>query len=92
MKKGFIPVEAIVGKKYRTWYMDVSNLTIKELVELKKELRESKIDSVASLDAIIHDIINYDVDKSKMIRREMQKEKAKYRNSKALIRMKKRGR
>ncbi len=92
MQKGFIPVEAIVNNKHKTWHMDVSNLTIKELVDLKNELKGSKVDSIASLDAIIHDMINYDVDKTKIVRREMQKEKAKYKNSKALIRMKKRGR
>ena len=47
-KKLYIPIET----KYESWYMDVSGLSLSELIELKNELRGS-FDSVSVIDGII---------------------------------------
>ena len=92
MMKDFIPVEAKVNGKFTIWYMDVSTLSLNELVKLKNELKGSKVESVVSLDAIIHDNINWNRQDLKAERREKQKMSSPYKNSKALIKTKRKGR
>ena len=47
-KKLYVPIET----KYESWYMDVSDLSLSELIELKNELRGS-FDSISVIDGII---------------------------------------
>ncbi len=92
MVKGFIPVEAKVNGKLTTWYMDVNALSLNELITLKNELKGSKVESIVPLDAIIHDTINWNRQDLKAQRRENQKNKGLYKNSKALVKKKRMGR
>ena len=83
--KDFIPVEAKINNKYYVWYLDVSSLSLNELVNLKNELIGSRADSIVILDAIIHDMINIDRQDLKSERREKQRANGSYKNPKALI-------
>lgn len=92
MMKDFIPVEAKVNGKLTIWHMDVSSLSLNELVKLKNELKGSKVESVVPLDAIIHDSINCNRQDLKAERREKQKMRSPYKNSKAFIKTRRKGR
>ena len=92
MVKGFIPVEAIVNGNNTVWYMDVNALSLNELITLKNELKGSKVESIVPLDAIIHETINWNRQDLKAQRRESQKNKGLYKNSKALVKKKRMGR
>ena len=89
MLKDFIPVEAYVDGKLTVWYMDVSGLNLADLIALKKELKGRKIESISSIDAIIHNNINWNIGYLKAERRENKKV---YRNQKALIKQRRQGR
>ena len=52
MKNTYIPVEVNKKKKVKTWYLDVTNLGLEELISLKNELSGV---SVSCLDAVIYD-------------------------------------
>ena len=67
MVSRFIPVD---GNENEIWYMDISNLTLTDLIQLKKELYGYKVNSVAAIDAIIHDESGYDYSDIKSIKRE----------------------
>ena len=92
MVNGFIPVEAKVNGNNTIWYMDVNSLSLNELITLKNELKGSKVESIAPLDAIIYDKINWSHHDLKVERRESQKNKGLYKKHKALIRKKRMGR
>jgi len=92
MMKDFIPVEARANGKDTIWYMNVSSLGLNELTKLKNELKRSKVESVVQLDAIIHDLINCNRQDLKAERRENRRSNGPYRNKKALIKRKRRGR
>ena len=67
MVSRFIPVE---GNENEIWYMDTSNLTLTDLIQLKKELNGNKVNSVSAIDAIIHDELGYEYSDIKSIKRE----------------------
>ena len=52
MKKTYIPIKVHEDNKLRTWYLDVTNSAIEELITLKKELDGM---STECLDAVIYD-------------------------------------
>lgn len=52
MKNTYIPIEVNKQKKIKTWYLDVTNLGLEELISLKKELSGA---SVSCLEAVIYD-------------------------------------
>ena len=83
--KNFIPVEANVKGNNDVWFIDVSKLSLNELIKLKKELEGNKTDSVRSIDAIIHQNIGYDIDELKMSRRETKKENRTFKKQKAVF-------
>lgn len=86
MKNEFIPVPT--GKEY--WYMDISNLSLEELINLRKQLLGEKNLGVRAIDRIIYAYTPYTDnfgDKNlSMDRKEMK------RNTKREINMKKFGR
>ena len=92
MMKDFIPVEARINNKYYTWYMDVSLLSLNDLVNLRNELKRSKTESVVQLDAIIHDTININRQDIKAERRENQRSNRPYRSKKAYVKNRHKGR
>ena len=92
MMKDFIPVEAKINNKYYVWYMDVSLLSLNELVNLKNELIGTRADSIVTLDAIIHSTVNIDCQDLKSERRENRRSNGPYKNKKALVRRKRNGR
>ena len=91
MIKDFIPVEAKINDQYFIWYMDISTLSLNDLVNLKNELKGSKVDSIASLDAVIHQNISWNRQDAKAEKREVRKA-GQYKNRKALIRKIRQGR
>ena len=52
MKNTYIPIEVNKQNKVKTWYLDVTNLGLEDLITLRKELEGS---SVSCLDAVIYD-------------------------------------
>lgn len=87
---GFIPVEAYVDGKSVIWYMDISTLSINELINLKEELKGSKTDSISAINSIIHQTIGYNIDDLKMTKRQQKKENRVYKNRNAFVKSKKR--
>ena len=90
MMNNFIPVEATVNGKTTVWHMDISKLSLSDLIKLKKELNGNKIDSYNSLDAIIHETIGYDKNDVKSAKRENKKLNRTYKKSKVLIKLRRR--
>ena len=89
----FIPIIVKVNNKDKTWYLDVSNLSLSELIDLKNELVGTKGRSIQYLDAIIHDEIGYDYNDFKSIKRENKAIRSPMKKSKVYIkRMRKNGR
>ena len=93
MKKGLInnmiPVKT---KDDNVWFIDISNLTLSELFKLKNELVGKSNISIRALDAIIHQNANTTYEETNFNKRDIEKSKLGYRNSKVLIKMKRRGR
>ena len=93
MKKGLlnnmIPVKT---KDDNVWFIDISNLTLSELFKLKNELVGKSNISIRPLDAIIHQNANTTYEETNFNKRDIEKSKLGYRNSKVLIKMKRRGR
>ena len=52
MKNTYIPIEAKKKEKRKTWYLDVTNLGLEELITLKSELTGL---SISCLDAVIYE-------------------------------------
>ena len=67
MVSRFIPVE---GNENEIWYMDTSNLTLTDLIQLKKELNGNKVNSISAIDAVIHNELGYEYSDIKSIKRE----------------------
>ena len=67
MVSRFIPVE---GNENEIWYMDISNLTLTDLIQLKKELNGNIVNSISAIDAVIHDELGYEYSDIKSIKRE----------------------
>ena len=89
----FIPIIVKVNNKDKTWYLDVSDLNLSELIDLKNELVGTKGRSIQYLDAIIHDEIGYDYNDFKSIKRENKAIRSPMKKSKVYIkRMRKNGR
>ena len=91
MKKGYngdiIPIETY---NKGIWYMDVTNLTLSELIALRKELATKSNNSISVLDSIIHRNSNSSFEDTNFRKREFEKRKQGYRNKKVLIKMKRR--
>lgn len=93
MKKGLINNMIPVKTKYdNIWFIDISNLTLSELIKLKNELVGKSNISIRALDAIIHQNANTTYEETNFNKRDIEKSKLGYRNSKVLIKMKRRGR
>ena len=88
----FIPVEAHVGDKIEGWYLDVSTLSLNELIDLRKVLMGNKIDSINTIDGIISKRIGYNLGDLKMSKRDAKKANCSYKNQKALVKRRRRGR
>ena len=86
----FIPVEANINGKTVIWYMDISTLSLSDLIKLKEELNGTKINSFKFIDAIIHETIGYNKQDAKSIKRESKKTNRIYKKSKSLIKAKRR--
>lgn len=86
--ENMIPVETIDKK---IWYIDITNLSLSELITLKNELINKSVMSVRVLDAIIHQTTNYYFEETKLEKRYNEKRKQGYRNKKVLIKMKRKG-
>ena len=53
--KEYIPVQVYVRTKNDTWYMDISNMGLGELIKLKNQLIGTKGDSgICTIDSIIY--------------------------------------
>ena len=93
MKKGLINnMIPIKTKDDNVWFIDISNLTLSELIKLKNELVGKSNISIRALDAIIHQNANTTYEETNFKKRDIEKSKLGYRNSKVLIKMKRRGR
>ena len=54
MKNNYIPIWIERDRKTEVWYLDVTNLSVTELMRLKEEFKKSSSDkSIQVLDAII---------------------------------------
>lgn len=82
----FIPVAVNVRGVTRIWHMDISTLSLNELIQLKKELEGTKADSINAIDAIIHKNIGYNIDDMKMSKREIKKENRTFKRQSAYVR------
>ena len=91
MKKGYngdiIPIETY---NKGIWYMDVTNLTLSELIALRKELATKSNNSISVLDSIIHRNSNSSFEDTNFRKQKKKKRKQGYRNKKVLIKMKRR--
>lgn len=53
--KDFVPVEVTYKKNKENWYLDVSKLSLGDLLNLRKELLGTNEDSIRVIDGIIYD-------------------------------------
>ena len=84
-----IPVETIDNK---ICYLDISALSLSELIKLRKELSNKSNISIRPLDAIIHQNSNSTYDELNFNKRDIEKSKQGYRSQKIQIKMKRRKR
>lgn len=54
MNRIFIPVMVMTDKKMEVAYMDVSNLGLSELLELKEKLKGTIDRSIAAIDSVLY--------------------------------------
>lgn len=86
--KGYIPV-MVEGRKEEKWYLDVSNLSLGELLELRKELLGTSENTMRVLDGLLYNKYNicanniHYIDKNtnpkKAIKQDIKEEKIKLR-------------
>ena len=74
------------------WYIDVSNLSLSELIELKEDLKGYSIQSIRVLDAIIHKNAGTTFEETNFNDRQIRNMKKGCRNQKALIKLRKKNR
>jgi len=55
MKNIYVPVDVVSKRKNKTWYVDVSNLSLGELIELKKELLGTSSYGIRYIDKLIYE-------------------------------------
>ena len=58
-----------------TWFMDVSNLNLSELIKLRNELTKKSNISISVIDAIIHSNANSGYEDTNFRKREFEKRK-----------------
>lgn len=85
--ENIIPIET---NNKGIWYMDISKLSLSELIKLRKELTNKSNVSISMLDAIIHKDSNTSYIETNFRKREFEKRKQGYRNKSVLIKMKRR--
>lgn len=72
------------------WFMDISQLSLSELINLRNELSKKSTVSISSLDGIIHKEAGSNSQETNFRKREYEKRKQGYRNKAVLIKMKRR--
>lgn len=72
--KEFIPIEVKRKRKDETWFLDISNLSLSELIKLKNELIGISEISIPQIDKIIYDEIGEKSNNIKVSYREYKKE------------------
>ena len=83
--KDFIPVEVTSNNNNEKWYLDVSKLSLGELLNLRKELVGTSEDSIRVIDGIIYDdkittkVEHVNVKSQRNIKEERKKQKQKMR-------------
>ena len=92
MKKELMNIIPIETNNKGIWYLDISKLSLSELIKLRKELETKSNASIRSLDAIIHHNTSSSYEDMNFKKRDMEKKKQGYRNRKVLIRMRRQGR
>lgn len=93
MKKNigkFIPVEVISHGKRETWYIDITELTYRELVKFREELAKKHSGSLTVLDSLIQEKNNHYDEDYYLTKREMIRKKEPYRNRRAYVKIKRR--
>ena len=85
MKKGLMEnmVPVSVHESNDIWFIDVSNLSLSELINLKKELIGYSIQSIRVLDAIIHENAGTTYEETNFTKRDTEQLKKGCRNPKA---------
>ncbi len=74
------------------WYMDISNLSLSELINLKEELKGYSNQSIRVLDAIIHKNAGTTYEETYFDSRNRKKQKEGYKNRRTYIKSKKKKR
>lgn len=86
--KGYIPIK-VKNKREKLWYLDVSKLGLRELLELRKELLGTSENTMRVLDGLLYNKYNicanniHYIDKNtnpkKAIKQDIKEEKIKLR-------------
>ena len=84
-EKIFIPVEMIKNEVSTVGYLDVTNLSLTDLINLKEELSGSKVNSICAIDAVICENAGYDYHEESLNKRTKKKIKYPVKKSRAYI-------
>lgn len=87
MQDKIIPIEIADNDKIKIGFLDVSDYSLSELINLKKELSGSIVNSVCAIDAIIKQNIGtyYDENLIKSVKRAKKKTKCPINKNKIYI-------
>lgn len=83
--KDFVPVEVTHKKEKEKWYLDVSKLSLSDLLNLRKELVGTNEDSIRVIDGIIYDdkittkVDHINVKSQRHLKKERKEQKQKMR-------------
>ena len=84
--KDFVPVEVISKKNKEIWYLDVSKLSLSDLLSLRKELVGTKEDGIRVIDGIIYGekitskIEEDNKKRQRQVKKERKEQKSKIKN------------
>lgn len=90
MLEGYIPI-TVKGQGKKRWYLDVSKLSLSELLSLRNELLATDDNTIKSLDGLIHNKYNIIVNNSHYYDKTLghiRKDKQENKNTKQKIKRK----
>ena len=79
MKEDFVPIKVWKGQDYDLWQVDISNLSLSELIELRNDLSGCHDISVRVLDGILYQEYKNDGTYVQRCKKEIKEEKMRIR-------------
>ncbi len=86
MERNFIPILVYGEKGTQVWQLDITDLKLSELLELRKKLTGTLDSSVKGIDAVIHRNYSYDYYKDDTTSTDRKEQKRRKKEEKHKVR------